>query len=233
MLTVLWPGLALGLVLFGASNATAAGVAAARGAALAPAALDAAAFAPALALGAAIASRGGGKSVVTEARELVNLQDCEGGYLELYYKVSVITTLVVGGAFAFSPESPLSLVNASDPASQLLQRTFGLGACFMLAPAQAVLASAASKGEMRTAACRALNLAIAASIAGIDWSTIVSNDAAQRVLGEGDAQVAYESLESLGSASGGIANYVAALLVSGLTLAVYLYQGLPLKRQES
>ena len=236
--------LALGLVLFGAANTTAAAVAAARGADPAACALFAAACAPALLLGGGAASSGGpapgeGGDVdvlqvaFNDARALTKLTD-NRGYLELYYKGSFFLTLVVGGAFAFSPLSPLSLVNAADPASNLLQRTFGLGACFMLAPAQAVLARAAAEADgrgMSRPANRLLNLAIALSIAGIDTATVLSNDGAQRVLG-GETTQAYEAAAASGAldaASGGLANYVAALLTSASICGVYLYQGLAAK----
>ena len=59
----------------------------------------------------------------------------EGGYLEFYYKLSFWASIIVGGAFAFSPLSPLAIVNEYYPSSQFVQRAFGLGAVFMLAPA--------------------------------------------------------------------------------------------------
>ena len=78
---------------------------------------------------------------------------------------------------------------------------------------------------------RLLNLAIALSIAGIDTATVLSNDGAQRVLG-GETTQAYEAAAASGAldaASGGLPNYVAALLTSASICGVYLYQGLAAK----
>lgn len=85
---------------------------------------------------------------VEDAKALASFRDNEGGYLEVYYKVSFWTSMVVGGSFAFSPLSPLAIVNEDIISSQLLQRAFGLGTVFCLAPVQCVLAQAARSGAM-------------------------------------------------------------------------------------
>ena len=59
--------------------------------------------------------------------------------------VSALTTkgTCTSGSFAFSPESPLAAVNDPTASGQILTHCFGLGAIFMLAPVQYVLARAA------------------------------------------------------------------------------------------
>ena len=104
----------------------------------------------------------------------------KGGYLERYYKLSFWASMVVGGAFAFSPLSPLAIVNEFTPSSQFLQRAFGLGTVFMLAPAQFVLLDAASRGRLGGGTFKKLNLSVAAAIAGIDAMTVYTFAAATR-----------------------------------------------------
>ena len=227
--------LALALVLYAAS--TSAGVLAAfavgassggdLGPAPSPAAVAGvvAALAPAAAVSAsAISKYGGGFGVafdrVKEDVSVVlalNEASEKGGYLERYYKLSFWASMVVGGAFAFSPLSPLAIVNEFTPSSQFLQRAFGLGTVFMLAPAQFVLLDAASRGRLGGGTFKKLNLSVAAAIAGIDAMTVYTFAAATALNPDADA---------LAGASGGIYNYVGALAVSFSILAVYLYQGI-------
>ena len=74
--------------------------------------------------------------------------------------------------------SPLAIVNEYNPSSQFVQRAFGLGAVFMLAPAQFVLVDAARRGRLGGGTFKKLNLSIAAAIAGIDWMTVYTFQAA-------------------------------------------------------
>ena len=74
--------------------------------------------------------------------------------------------------------SPLAIVNEYYPSSQFVQRAFGLGAVFMLAPAQFVLVDAARRGRLGGGTFKKLNLSIAAAIAGIDWMTVYTFQAA-------------------------------------------------------
>ena len=144
-----------------------------------------------------------------------------GGYLERYLKLSFWASMIVGGSFAFSPLSPLAIVNEYTPSSQFIQRAFGLGTVFMLAPAQFVLLDAAQRGRLGGGTFKKLNLSIALAIAGIDAMTVYTFSAAQALNPDVDA---------LANASGGIYNYVGALVVSFSILAVYLYQGLFAKK---
>ena len=114
----------------------------------------------------------------------------------------------------------LALVNEYDASAQFLQRAFGLGTVFMLAPAQFVLLDAASRGRLGGGTFKKLNLSIAACIAGIDGMTIYTFGAAKALGPDADA---------LASASGGVYN-VGALAVSFSILAVYLYQGVFAKK---
>ena len=143
-----------------------------------------------------------------------------GGYLERYLKLSFWASMIVGGSFAFSPLSPLAIVNEYTPSSQFIQRAFGLGTVFMLAPAQFVLLDAAKRGRLGGGTLKKLNLSIAV-VAGIDFMTVYTFAAAQALSPDADA---------LKEASGGIYNYVGALAVSFSILAVYLYQGLFAKK---
>ena len=146
----------------------------------------------------------------------------QGGYLELFYKVSFWTSMVVGGSFAFSPLSPLAIVNESaNVSAQLVQRSFGLSTVFMLAPAQMVLIDACRRGRLGGGTFKKLNLSIAVAIALIDWMTIYTF---------GEVLKLSPSAEQLSTASGGMENYVAALSVSFSIAAVYLYQGVFAKK---
>ena len=129
--------------------------------------------------------------------------------------------MIVGGSFAFSPLSPLAIINEYSPSAQLAQRAFGLGTVFMLAPAQYVLVDAARRGRLDGGTFKKLNLSIAAAVAGIDAMTIYTFTSAAALSPDADA---------LAGASGGIYNYVGALVVSGTILGVYLYQGLFAKK---
>jgi hypothetical protein len=206
--------LALALVLYGGSTVAGVALAVAVGAvdpSLTPSpsigALvgTAAAFIPAMAAStAAINAYGGGfGGAIDRAKDdfkvVTNLGERseEGGYLEFYYKLSFWASMIVGGAFAFSPLSPLAIVNEYTPSSQIIQRAFGLGTVFMLAPAQFVLLDAASRGRLGGGTFKKLNLSIAAAIAGIDAMTIYTFGAAQMLNPDADA---------LAEASGGVYN---------------------------
>ena len=150
-------------------------------------------------------------------------------YLERFYKVSIITSLVVGGSFALSPISPLALANSVDPFSQFLRRNFGLFSIALLAPTQCVLAASATDKSLTRPTVRALNLAVAIAIAGIDAVTLYSQGAAAEILQAtlpADVARSTDVQSLVAGSSGGIENFVAALGVSGLILAVYLVQAL-------
>lgn len=161
--------------------------------------------------------------VVKDSQEAKNFSDRteKGGYLELFYKVSFWTSLVVGGSFAFSPLSPLAIVNEMEPSSQLIQRAFGLATVFLLAPSQYVLVDASRRGRLGGGTFKKLNLSIAASIGLIDWMTIYTFQAA--------ADLSPTAAE-MATASGGVYNFVGALGVSASILLVYLYQGIAAKK---
>ena len=230
--------LALALVLYSSANVlgvTAAYAAGALGDGALPSPSPAAvagvvaALAPAGAVSArAIAVYGGGFGEAFErvkkdwavVTDLGSATD-RGGYLERYLKLSFWASMIVGGSFAFSPLSPLAIVNEYTPSSQFIQRAFGLGTVFMLAPAQFVLLDAAQRGRLGGGTFKKLNLSIALAVAGIDFMTVYTFAAAQALNPDADA---------LKEASGGIYNYVGALAVSFSILAVYLYQGLFAKK---
>ena len=228
--------LALALVLYTGSFMAAFAVAAASasasgeaGPSAATCAAVVASFAPACALGVNVIREYGPGHDETWARVGKDFQEAtrlgerseKGGYLELFYKVSFWTSLVVGGSFAFSPLSPLAIVNETAPSSQLIQRAFGLATCFLLAPTQFVLLDAAKRGRLGGGTFKKLNLSIAAAITLIDWMTIYTF---------GVAASLNPTAEQMATASGGVYNYVGALGVSGAIVAVYLYQGLFAKK---
>lgn len=230
--------LALALVLYSGANVvgvSAAFLAGALGDPASPAPSTAAvagvvaALAPAGAVSArAIAAYGGGFGEAFErvkedwavVTDLGSASD-RGGYLERYLKLSFWASMIVGGSFAFSPLSPLAIVNEYTPSAQFIQRAFGLGTVFMLAPAQFVLLDAAKRARLGGGTFKKLNLTIALAIAGIDLMTVTTFAAAQALNPDADA---------VKDASGGIYNYVGALAVSFSILAVYLYQGLFAKK---
>lgn len=228
--------LALAMVLFVGSFVVAFGVAAASAASGGGGGPNAAtcaglclAFGPAFATSVkAIREHGPGHDetwarVAKDFKEATNFGDRteKGGYLELFYKLSFWTSLVVGGSFAFSPLSPLAIVNEMEPSSQLIQRAFGLATVFLLAPTQYALVDASRRGRLGGGTFKKLNLSIAASIALIDWMTVYTFQAATDLSPTAD---------DLAAASGGAYNYVGALAVSASILAVYLFQGIAAKK---
>ena len=152
----------------------------------------------------------------------------DASYLSRYYKLSFFTTLIVGGAFAFSPTSPLSAINEPYASAEFIRRLFGIGAVFGLAPVQFVLLDASKRNRLGGGTFKKLNLSIACAIALIDFMTIwgfgkISEIASPELIAD---------LESA-SATNGISqiyNYVGAISVSLAIAGVYLYQGIFAKK---
>jgi hypothetical protein len=63
------------------------------------------------------------------------------------------------------------VVNEYTPSAQFLQRAFGLGAVFMLAPTSLALVDAARRGRLGGDTFRKLNLSIAVWVRGFHSST--------------------------------------------------------------
>jgi len=221
------------IALYGAANILGVAIAATADGSPSPSAAAVAGVVAALAPASVVAAsvvrtHGGGlegfvarvKEDVALAADIGNVSEV-GGYLEYYYKLSFWASIVVGGAFAFSPLSPLSIVNEYNPSSQFVQRAFGLGAVFMLAPVQFVLLDASRRGRLGGGTFKKLNLSVAAAVFGIDLMTVFTFAAAS---GLGPDAATYSD------GSGGIYNYVGALAVSFSICAVYLYQGVAAKK---
>lgn len=181
----------------------------------------------------AINTHGGGFAGVSDlfAKDWDDLKDFsnkDASYLSRYYKLSFFTTLVVGGAFAFSPTSPLSAINEPYASAEFIRRFFGLGAVFGLAPAQFVLLDASKRNILGGGTFKKLNLSIAASVFLIDFMTVWGFGKIAEIATPDQIQVLNEA-----SATGGISqiyNYVVAILVSLAIAGVYLYQGLFAKK---
>ena len=181
----------------------------------------------------AINTHGGGFAGVSDlfAKDWDDLKDFsnkDASYLSRYYKLSFFTTLIVGGAFAFSPTSPLSAINEPYASAEFIRRLFGLGAVFGLAPAQFVLLDASKRNRLGGGTFKKLNLSIAASIFLIDFMTVWGFGKIAEIATPDQIQVLNEA-----SATGGISqiyNYVGAISVSVAIAGVYLYQGLFAKK---
>ena len=181
----------------------------------------------------AINTHGGGFAGVSDlfAKDWDDLKDFsnkDASYLSRYYKLSFFTTLIVGGAFAFSPTSPLSAINEPYASAEFIRRLFGLGAVFGLAPAQFVLLDASKRNRLGGGTFKKLNLSIAASIFLIDFMTVWGFGKIAEIATPDQIQVLNEA-----SATGGISqiyNYVGAISVSLAIAGVYLYQGLFAKK---
>ena len=181
----------------------------------------------------AINTHGGGFAGVSDlfAKDWDDLKDFsnkDASYLSRYYKLSFFTTLIVGGAFAFSPTSPLSAINEPYASAEFIRRLFGLGAVFGLAPAQFVLIDASKRNRLGGGTFKKLNLSIAASIFLIDFMTVWGFGKIAEIATPDQIQVLNEA-----SATGGISqiyNYVGAISVSLAIAGVYLYQGLFAKK---
>jgi hypothetical protein len=160
--------------------------------------------------------------------DLKDFSNKDASYLSRYYKLSFFTTLIVGGAFAFSPTSPLSAINEPYASAEFIRRLFGIGAVFGLAPVQFVLLDASKRNRLGGGTFKKLNLSIACAIALIDFMTIwgfgkISEIASPELIAD---------LESA-SATNGISqiyNYVGAISVSLAIAGVYLYQGIFAKK---
>ncbi|CAL6290194.1 unnamed protein product [Bathycoccus prasinos] len=160
--------------------------------------------------------------------DLKDFSNKDASYLSRYYKLSFFTTLIVGGAFAFSPTSPLSAINEPYASAEFIRRLFGLGAVFGLAPAQFVLLDASKRNRLGGGTFKKLNLSIAASIFLIDFMTVWGFGKIAEIATPDQIQVLNEA-----SATGGISqiyNYVGAISVSFAIAGVYLYQGLFAKK---
>ena len=160
--------------------------------------------------------------------DLKDFSNKDASYLSRYYKLSFFTTLIVGGAFAFSPTSPLSAINEPYASAEFIRRLFGLGAVFGLAPAQFVLLDASKRNRLGGGTFKKLNLSIAASIFLIDFMTVWGFGKIAEIATPDQIQVLNEA-----SATGGISqiyNYVGAISVSLAIAGVYLYQGLFAKK---
>ena len=181
----------------------------------------------------AINTHGGGFAGVSDlfAKDWDDLKDFsnkDASYLSRYYKLSFFTTLIVGGAFAFSPTSPLSAINEPYASAEFIRRLFGLCAVFGLAPAQFVLLDASKRNRLGGGTFKKLNLSIAASIFLIDFMTVWGFGKIAEIATPDQIQVLNEA-----SATGGISqiyNYVGAISVSLAIAGVYLYQGLFAKK---
>ena len=137
--------------------------------------------------------------------------------LVFFYRSSAIASLVVGGAFALSPISPLAVYEAELPVTYLARALFGVYIALLLSPIQIELYTAARRGELGMRSARRLNLLCAASIGLLD--------------GCGNAQVRaqevlVEGIESLPDTFRFEANTTAAFYTALLVAIVYLVQGL-------
>ena len=181
----------------------------------------------------AINTHGGGFGGVSDlfAKDWDDLKDFsnkDASYLSRYYKLSFFTTLVVGGAFAFSPTSPLSAINEPYASAEFIRRLFGLGAVFGLAPAQFVLLDASKRNRLGGGTFKKLNCSIALAILLVDFMTVWGFGKIAEIATPDQIQVLNEA-----SATGGISqiyNYVGAISVSLAIAGVYLYQGLFAKK---
>lgn len=86
----------------------------------------------------------------------------------IFYRSSAIASVVVGGAFLFSPVSPLAVYEAELPVTYLCRAAFGVYLAFLLSPVQFALGRYAADDELSDGAARRLNLLTAACIVLLD-----------------------------------------------------------------
>ena len=125
--------------------------------------------------------------------------------------------MLVGGAFLFSPVSPLAVYEAELPVTYLCRAAFGVYLAFLLSPVQFALGRYAADGELRDGAARRLNLLPAAGIVLLD--------------SVGNSQVRYLEVLTAGSTSlpdtfRFEANTTAAFYTALLVAVYYAAQGL-------
>ena len=159
---------------------------------------------------------------------LLNFTNKDASYISRYYKFSLLTTLIVGSAFALSPTSPLSATNEPYANAEFVRRLFGLVTVFGLAPVQFVLLDASSRNRLGGGTFKKLNLSIAASIFLLDWMTIWGYEKLNGIVTPEQITAINESSETFGISQ--IYNYVGAICVSFATFGVYLYQGIFAKK---
>ena len=160
-------------------------------------------------------------SCAIDARALVLGESDEDGSAapasSSFYRLSALASVVVGGAFLFSPVSPLAVYEAELPVTYLARADFGVYICFLLAPVQCALYRAAAERALAAPTARLLNLACAAAIVLLD--------------GCGNAQVRMQEVivagvDGLPDTFRFEANTTAAFYTALLVAVVYLLQGL-------
>ena len=160
-------------------------------------------------------------SCAIDARALVLGESDEEGSAapasSTFYRLSALASVVVGGAFLFSPVSPLAVYEAELPVTYLCRAAFGVYLAFLLSPVQFALGRYAADGELRDGAARRLNLLTAAGIVLLD--------------SVGNSQVRYLEVLTAGSTSlpdtfRFEANTTAAFYTALLVAVYYAAQGL-------
>lgn len=162
------------------------------------------------------AQRGKSRAILGKSRAIAPAAAADSP-LNLFYRSSAIASLVVGGAFALSPISPLAVYEAELPVTYLARALFGVYIALLLSPIQIELYATARRGELGMRSARRLNLLCAASIGLLD--------------GCGNAQVRaqevlVQGIESLPDTFRFEANTTAAFYTALLVAIVYLVQGL-------
>ena len=160
-------------------------------------------------------------SCAIDARALVFCEsDDEGSAApasSTFYRLSALASVVVGGAFLFSPVSPLAVYEAELPVTYLCRAAFGVYLAFLLSPVQFALGRYAADGGLGDGAARRLNLLTAAGIVLLD--------------SVGNSQVRYLEVLTAGSTSlpdtfRFEANTTAAFYTALLVAVYYAAQGL-------
>ena len=160
-------------------------------------------------------------SCAIDARALVLGESDEEGSAarasSTFYRLSALASVLVGGAFLFSPVSPLAVYEAELPVTYLCRAAFGVYLAFLLSPVQFALGRYAADGELRDGAARRLNLLTAAGIVLLD--------------SVGNSQVRYLEVLTAGSTSlpdtfRFEANTTAAFYTALLVAVYYAAQGL-------
>jgi hypothetical protein len=156
---------------------------------------------------------------VESTLELFNLND-----VSTFYRSSTLLGVLVGAAFAFSPVSPIAVLDDESAVTHFVRQEVGVYIFALLGPVQAALFRAARAGALADDASRALNTAtgIATALLVLDGKAQVDSGTALYAALPPDSPII--ALVQGGDAARPEANTTAAFSIGLVVALVYLYQ---------
>jgi hypothetical protein len=156
----------------------------------------------------------------------------------LFYRSSVLTGLLVGASFVFSPISPIALFETEGPVTHMLRQDLGIYIIFLLGPVQTALFRAARDDVLGDATTRNLNV-----VTGLCCMLLVTDGRSQvnaGTKGFSSLQPGSDFYNAVVSQLGDPAavgrsdtNTTAAFSVGLLVAIFYLFNGFALEEKET